>query len=265
MFGGLTSVIGAVVIVLSISAAAHATSTTSTGVHWSCISASERGYCGPFNFISDYPGASVIQNDWSVGSNDVTALDVNSPGGWQSVMNKTEGLGYPDAEQPVNDVPATDYNTLISNYSENGNYNKNTVAEAAYDIWLVDPAHTAADRSGGNGYWELMIWEDNHGMVPAPGGDRIKEVNVGGVKYWLWVKNSNLTYGIKNGYIAFVRASNAKSGTLHLVEFLDYLRGAYYPDDVQYRELDFGWEVHSTGHLLEGFQCKILNWSVKAS
>jgi hypothetical protein len=262
MFGRLTSVIGAVVIVLNVSAAAHA---TSTGVRWSCSSASAQGYCGPFNFISSYPSASVIQNDWDAGSNDVTALDVNGPGDWQSVLNKAEGLGYPDAEQSVNDVPTTDYNTLISNYSENGNYNKNTVAEAAYDIWLVDPAHTAADRSGGNGYWELMIWEDNHGSVPAPGNDRIKEINIGGVEYWLWVKNPSLTDGIKNGYIAFVRVRNSRSGTLHLVDFLNYLRGAYYPDDVQYSQWDFGWEVHSTGHLLEGFQCKSLSWSVKAS
>jgi hypothetical protein len=262
MFSRLIAVIGAVVIVLNISAAAHA---ASTGVRWSCVSASERGYCGPFNFISRYPSASVIQNDWRAGSNDVTALDVNSPGDWQSVLNKTAGLGYPDAQQPVNDVPTSDYTTLISNYSENGNYNKNTVAEAAYDIWLVDPAHTAADRSGENGYWELMIWEDNHGMVPAPGNDRIKKVNIGGVKYWLWVKNASLADGIKNGYIAFVRVSNARSGTLHLVDFLNYLRGAYYPDDVRYSQWDFGWEVHSTGHLPEEFQCKILNWSVKAS
>jgi hypothetical protein len=262
MFGRLTSVIGAVVIVLNVSAAAHA---TSTGVRWSCSSASAQGYCGPFNFISSYPSAAVIQNDWDAGSNDVAALDVNGPGDWQSVLNKTGGLGYPDAEQPVNDVPTTDYNTLISNYSENGNYNKNTVAEAAYDIWLVDPAHTAADRSGGNGYWELMIWEDNHGSVPAPGNDRIKEINVGGVEYWLWVKNPSLTDGIKNGYIAFVRVRSSQSGTLHLVDFLNYLRGAYYPGDVQYSQWDFGWEVHSTGHLLEGFQCKSLSWSVKAS
>jgi Glycosyl hydrolase family 12 len=219
-----------------------------------CVAATLAGTCGPYadSDITDADGynTSVANNMWGCGSvqpgragaycgrQTVTAY---GPGDWSVTSDQAAGntgvLAYPDVAQVFTlandtDPPITGFSAITSSFTEAMNATSKTDAEAAYDIWLGD----------GNGPTEIMIWVDNHGQTPA-GNDK-GSVVIGGTTYELW--NGG-------GTISFVR-SNEQSGTVDILAVLRWLQShGYVHSNADLSQVDFGWEICSTGGAPETF------------
>jgi Glycosyl hydrolase family 12 len=171
----------------------------------------------------------------------VQTVTANSPADWSVTSNQAAGnsgvLTYPDVAQIFtlssdNDPPISAYSSITSTFAENMNATSGTDAEAAYDIWL----------DNGNGPGEIMIWVDNHGQTPA--GDDTGSFDVGGATYEVW--NAG-------GTVSFVR-SNEQSGTVDVLAVLHWLQSnGYVSATAQVGQVDFGWEICSTGGVPETF------------
>ncbi len=165
-----------------------------------------------------------------------------APGDWSVTSDQAAGntavLTYPDVQQVFTltsdtDPPISAFSSITSSFTETMNVTSATDAEAAYDIWLDD----------GNGPKEIMIWVDNHGQTPA--GDDKGAVAIGGTTYELWSSSG--------GTISFVM-SNEQSGTVDILAVLHWLQSnGYVSSTADLGQVDFGWEICSTGGVPETF------------
>ena len=202
-------------------------------------------------------GPSVRQEVWNP---DPTALkkqvtEVWSASNWQTTENAVKGNtavnSYPDVSDTVTDsndnpVKASAYASMTSTYSESMQVNADTDGEAAYDIWL---GSSEADQYS----HELMIWVDNHGQTPAgnPVGD---PVTIAGNTYQLWADSNDL--------ISLVMTHNTPSGSVDILAIVNYLIAqGRYPADIGFNQVDFGFEVPSTGGVDSVF--KVTDYSLK--
>jgi len=122
-------------------------------------------------------------------------------------MNNNTGDGavktYPNVHKNYDSVPIYSFNSITSTFAETsphvGIYN------FAYDIWINGIATP--------GCTEIMIWNENFNQVP--GGSYVQDVSFGGRTYKVY-KTSN------SGYIAFVPTANFTSGTMDLLEIMNW-------------------------------------------
>ncbi len=122
-------------------------------------------------------------------------------------MNNNTGDGavktYPNVHKNYDSVPIDSFNSITSTFAETsphvGIYN------FAYDIWINGIATP--------GCTEIMIWNENFNQVP--GGSYVQNVSFGGRTYKVY-KTSN------SGYIAFVPTANFTSGTMDLLEIMNW-------------------------------------------
>jgi hypothetical protein len=112
-----------------------------------------------------------------------------------------------------------------------------TIAEAGYDIWL----------SGTSGSAEIMIWVDNAHRGTG-GAAVIGHATIFGQPFTV------LQYGGPGGEIIFSLNHNQQTGTVHILATLRWLQGhGYVPADAKVSQVDFGWEICSTGGRPEPF------------
>ncbi len=169
---------------------------------------------------------------------------VDSPGHWQVVSDQpgdnTAVLAYPDIQQIftlTTDAPAplSGFKTIFSDFKEsmpNGGDN-----EAAYDIWLG----TSASKSFSQ---EVMIWVDNHRTTPPP-GKVVATPAFFGAKYMVWDDS---------GTVYMVRDRNETSGRISILAMLNWLEShGYSPEGSGLNQVNFGWEICSTGGKAETF------------
>jgi hypothetical protein len=123
-------------------------------------------------------------------------------------MNNTKGDGavktYPNVHSDYAGVPIDSFDAIASSFAETsphvGIYN------VAYDIWLNGIATP--------GCTEIMIWTENFNQVP--GGRHVEHVVFADRSYKVY-KNPG------SGYIAFVATTNFASGTLNLLEMIQWV------------------------------------------
>lgn len=220
----------------------------------SCVTSDLAGTCGPYtdSDITDADGYNtyVANNMWGCGSVQpgqsgaycgVQTVTAYGPGDWSVTSDQAAGntgvLTYPDVSQVFTlsndtDPPISAFSAITSSFTETMNATAGTDSEAAYDIWLDD----------GSGPNEIMIWVDNHGQTPA--GDDKGPVVIGGTTYELW--NGGDT-------ISFVM-SNEQSGTVNILAVLNWLQSnGYVSSTADLGQVDFGWEICSTGGVSETF------------
>src|SRR6185437_11483834 len=105
------------------------------------------------------------------------------------------------------------------------------------DIW--------AGTGSSNYAQEIMIWTDNHGQVPA--GHKVGEVTIGGTGYQLWDDSGH-------NPVTLVLDQNTPSGSVDVLADLDYLMaGGYMPASSGINQIDYGFEICSTGGHAETF------------
>ena len=150
---------------------------------------------------------------------------------WYVVSNQAAGntavLTFPSVQENFSssDPPlVSSLSTLTSTFAETsphvGDY------EVAYDLWL---------NNQGN---ELMIWVDTFGQTPA--GSRVATgVSLGGETYDVWLGSG--------GYIAFKAETDFTSGTVNLLQFLDYAtQQTWLPPGSTLGQINLGIEICST-------------------
>ena len=163
-----------------------------------------------------------------------STLSAWSPGNWYVVtrMNNRTGDGavktYPNVHRDYPRAPISSFDSLTSTFAETspqvGIYN------VAYDLWINGIATP--------GCTEIMIWTENRRQVP--GGKYVQEAIFGGRTYKVY-KSAN------GSYIAFVAAANFTSGTVDLLEIVNWaIAKGWFPSQSTLNQICFGVEVVST-------------------
>jgi hypothetical protein len=147
-------------------------------------------------------------------------------------MNNNTGDGavktYPNVHKDYDSVQIGSFNSIRSTFAETsphvGIYN------FAYDIWINGIASP--------GCTEIMIWSENFNQVP--GGSYVQDVTFGGRTYKVY-KRSN------SGYIAFVPTVNFTSGTMDLLEIMNWtIAKGWLSAKSTLNQICFGVEIVST-------------------
>jgi Glycosyl hydrolase family 12 len=223
---------------------------TPSGSGTRCVTAADRGQCGPYTYagITGSGGGStfVIQDVWNPVSGASQTLTAYNPGQWSVSADMPAGrtgvVSYPDVQQiytTTSDTPdpLSSFHSLTSSFTESGpGSSGGNDYEAAYDIWAGTGNH--------NGAQEIMIWVDNHGQTPA--GSKVATADIGGTSYSVWSAGKNP--------VSLVLNTNETSGTINILAALDWLMSnGYMPAGSGVNQIDFGWEICSTGGTAKTF------------
>jgi hypothetical protein len=151
-----------------------------------------------------------------------------------STQPATSGVkSYPNDSKSIG-TPLNSLNSVSSSFNESNPSSGNW--ESAYDIWL--------DTSS----YEVMVWTYVSGDV-APLGSVVGTVTLAGSTWTLYAgsNGSNPTY-------SFVRSGNETSGTINLLDLLQYLENTKgYFSDPTLSTVQYGWEISSTNDTQEDF------------
>lgn len=221
-----------------------------------CVTSDPSGNCGPYSYagITNSNGFNtyVSNNCWGDPScqQTVTATD---PGNWSVTAHEPDGntavMTYPDVKQMFNDWCGTGWNDcanmtdtplsamslLTSSFTENMHQASGTIAEAGYDLWLT----------GTSGYGEVMVWVDNSNRGTG-GATILGTANIGGQSYTV------MHFG--SGELIYSLDSNEQSGTVDIRAVLqNAVNNGYESPGLSLAELDFGWEICSTGGQAQTF------------
>ncbi|WP_300604716.1 hypothetical protein [Trebonia sp.] len=219
-----------------------------------CVKTADNGTCGPYDYAGITDSSSgddtfVIQDEWNPIQGASQTLTAFSPGDWSVSADmpaaNTAVVSYPDTQviyTTTSDTPnsLSHFSSITSSFTESmpsGGDN-----EAAYDIWTGDAAT-------GNYAEEIMIWVDDH-RTTTPLGTDLGTATFDGQTFQIW---DSVAKGAK-GTISFLLEGNETSGTVDVLSMLNYLaRNGYIPGDSGLNQIDFGWEICSTGGVPETF------------
>jgi hypothetical protein len=224
------------------------------------------GSCGPYDYprITNSNGYNTYVGNqmWgcgSPGSCGPETLTAYGPDQWSVTSTQAAGntavLTYPDVQQLFNnwgnggfnggsDTPISGLAALVGTYAENMHETSGTIAEAAYDIWT---------SSG-----EIMIWVDTTSARGSGGADPIDTGTLGGLPFTFYV------YGGAGGLPIIKLDTSQRSGTIDILAGLQYLQSkGYIASNGTLSQVNFGWEICSTGGVAETFD--VTSYSLTAT
>jgi hypothetical protein len=226
------------------------------------VTSGNSGSCGPYDYpeVTGGNSPSVIQDIWNPINGASQTLTAYNPGNWSVSASmpaaNTAVVSYPDVQTTYttsNDTPAalSSFSSITSSYTEAGPAASGDDYEAAYDIWA---------GTGSNNYaQEIMIWVDNHGQTPA--GSDVVSATIDGVGYKVW---STGGAGAVGDPVSMVLDSNQSSGSVNVLDDLNWLEShGYMPAGSGLNQVDFGWEICSTGGAPQTFAMS--QYGIKAS
>lgn len=141
----------------------------------------------------------------------------------------------------MTDTPISGLSALTSAYTETMPHNSSTIAQAAWDIWL---------NNDGSFPGEVMVWVDN---VNRGSGGAVQQasVTIGGQAWTLYEYGSGELIWSLGAPGTFAQQS---SGTVDLLALLHWLQNnGYAASGANIGQIDFGWEICSTGGVTETF------------
>jgi hypothetical protein len=180
-------------------------------------------------------GYTIYNDEWGSGYGSQT-LWVNSASNWgvYSTQPDTSGVkSYPNDSLSIG-TALNSLSSVTSSFNESNPSGGNW--ESAYDIWLNSSSY------------EVMVWTDVSGDV-SPLGSVVGTVSLAGSTWTLYAgsNGSNPTY-------SFVRSGNETSGTINLLDLLQYLENTKgYFSDPTLSTVQYGWEISSTNDTQEDF------------
>jgi hypothetical protein len=137
--------------------------------------------------------------------------------------------GYPNVQMNFNEIPVRSLHSITSTFAERSPHVG--IYENAYDIWLNGIATASSSQ--------LMVWVDNFNRVPA--GTQVTTTTLGGRTYDVWKTPDN-------SFIALVSTAAFTSGTVDLLELLDWaIAQGWLSTTTTLGQIDFGVEIVSTG------------------
>jgi Glycosyl hydrolase family 12 len=187
-------------------------------------------------YASYSTGGYTIYNDEYGSGYGSQTLWVDSASNWgvYSTQPATSGVkSYPNDSKSIG-TALNSLSSVTSSFNESNPSSGNW--ESAYDIWL--------DTSS----YEVMVWTYVSGDV-APLGSVVGTVTLAGSTWTLYAgsNGSNPTY-------SFVRSGNETSGTINLLDLLQYLENTKgYFSDPTLSTVQYGWEISSTNDTQEDF------------
>ncbi len=228
-----------------------------------CSSSDPSGNCGPYHasfmWLSNGYNTYVGNNCWADPSCQQT-VKAASPDHWSVTSTERYGNGcpavrtYPNVQQLTENTHSVPFQIgrlrhLFSYYKETSPARGGSW-EAAYDLWL---------NNFGGGTQEIMIWVDTRNRSVGSYGTLRAAVNFYGAVYRIYTGAKGTNQGI-----FFVREHNAKFGRVHILAMMLWLmRHGYLARTAGFGQIDFGWEICSTGG---GPQTFTLNgYNLKAS
>jgi hypothetical protein len=228
------------------------TPSSPSGLGAPCVTSAGRGSCGPYSYAGITGGnqTSVIQDVWNPIDGASQTLTAYNPGNWSASASMPAGntavVSYPDTQQIYTTNanapdPLSSFSSITSSFTGSDPDGAGSDYEAAYDIWAGTGTSDYAQ--------EIMIWTDNHGQRPA--GSQLQTVTIAGVSYQVW---STGKAGSTGNPVTLVTGSNETSGTVNVLADLDWLEAnGYMPAGSGLNQIDYGWEICSTGGVPETF------------
>jgi hypothetical protein len=248
------------------SAPAASTPASNAPADNACVTSSRMGGCGGFHYAaittSDGYNTRVINDMWNPINGASQTLTVHNPGDWSVSADmpaaNTAVVSYPDTQQNYTTTsntpePLSDFSSITSSFAENGpGSGGGDDYEAAYDIWAGAAGHNYAQ--------EIMIWVDNHGQRPS--GSEVGTASIDGVTYNLWHSAKRRARG--HNTVSLVLPDNETSGTVNILAALNWLMSnGYVPSGSGLSQIDFGWEICSTGGVPRTFS--LTGYSITSS
>lgn len=183
---------------------------------------------------TDHMGSFIFQNDmWSCpqaacGSQTIWA---DGPNDWGAVANMAAGntavLTYPDIARIYNNPPVSSFTLIRNGFTESMPTGKGVSAEAADDVWLD------------NYKIEIMMWVDNTNRSLA-GSTHLGSAVIFGQHIGVY------RYG-SSEYI-FNLPGHETSGETHILSAIRWMIAhGYAPANATLTNVQFGWEIASTG------------------
>ena len=176
----------------------------------------------------DNGGFSLANDKWNPSAGPQT-MWVDSYGDWGVQSDQAAGNTavetYPCVKEDFGNAPVSSFHLIRNGFNESMPHVAGLDAEAADDVWL--------DNYG----IEVMIWVDNHGQTPA--GQIIGQVTIFGQSFTVWFGGGTFTFALDG---------NETSGVTHILASLQWLmRRGYVSGGATLTQVDFGWEIASTG------------------
>ena len=161
---------------------------------------------------------------------------------WRVVtrMNNSRGDGavktYPNVHRDYRSVPVDSFESMTSTFAHTsprvGIYN------FAFDLWINGIARP--------GCTEIMIWTENFKQVP--GGRYVQDATFDGRTYKVYKRSGS-------GYIAFVATTNFTSGTVNLLDIMNWVMAkGWLSDESTLSQICYGVEIVSTDDAEAAFQ-----------
>ena len=221
-----------------------------------CTTGAKMGSCGPYGYPhitgTTDSGPTVGQDVWNPIPGWQQTLHATDPGNWYVTAKMPAGntavVSMPGSSANYGTVtnspaPLSDFSSIYSSFNETMNPTHGTSAEAAYDIWL-------GQGTGSEWSNEVMIQHDivNRGTCPVTASATFG--GSGGVPVQKW----NLCkYGSE--LIWQLAGTNEESGSVDILSMLKWLvNHGYLPQGSGLWQIDYGFELCSTGGLNETFQ-----------
>jgi hypothetical protein len=190
----------------------------------------------------------VINNVWRPVPGWNQTLYAWDPGDWHVVANmpagSTDVLSYPCTQQYYTTAqntpePLSNFARLTSSYAVTySSLAAPNDVEAAYDIWTGIGASNFAQ--------EIMIWNSNQttpGLPPA--GSPVESTTIDGTSYQVW-STSGKGENAAGGTITLL--SDSKSQDVNILADLLWLEAhGYIPSGSGLNQINYGWEIRSTG------------------
>ena len=159
----------------------------------------------------------------------------------QQLLSDYCGNGTWNNCQPTSDTPLSALSSFTSTYSETFPHNAGTDAQAAYDVWL---------SGQGANPTEVMIWVDNVNRGSG-GATQVGTANFGGQDWTLYLNGTDELIWSLGAPGTFAQQG---SGTVDLLAMLNWLvTHGFEGGGTSIGQLDFGWEICSTGGGAEDF------------
>jgi hypothetical protein len=235
LFSLLTAALLAAAVITAVASSAVASSAVASSAVASSASAAVAAIPHHPNFESSGPfawwnngGFRVNNDEWNPAAGP-QMIWANSSSDWGVKSDQAAGNTavetYPAVKEDFGNVPVLSLPTITDGFTESMPNVAGLDAEAAVDVWL------------NNFGTEVMIWVDNHGQTPA--GNIIAHVTISGQSFAVWQRGVTYTFAL-NG--------NETSGQANILASVQWLmQQGYVPGGSTLRQVDFGWEIASTG------------------
>ena len=183
-------------------------------------------------------GYNLLTDEWGASSGQ--CVYANSSTNWYSVAdypNGTSVQAYPDTEIGMGSVNLSSLSAVKSSF--NFSVPSGASYDAAYDLWT------------NNNVDEVMIWEDWNNNGPIANSYSCNQLGVNGCPFATNVSIDGVTYDVFQGQtdhnvISFLRTSKTTSGTVSLLDIMNWVGNQGKLKSKTFYTADFGFEITKT-------------------